>query len=185
MSYERSINVPMDVLNVDDYLFMVPNGISLKVEPLLKAGVKSVTLAYRNVSLTSYSKQQASLQQITPHPLFPVTEVWFLMSRNKVVFYSQDFLELLGLTFENLHMMYAEDNPWIRDIDYSQLSFSDGKLQIGEAISEEMMIVWTGEEFVAMPMSAKLPEGAETVAPVKGNMVEGILRCKYGMIPLA
>jgi len=190
MAYERSVDVPIDVLYLDGRNYMIPGGLEIKVEPLIKAGVKKIQLSYRNVSLVPYEGQKKMTSKVTDmksdivdaHPLFPVDEVLVIPANNTVVLYSKKLFETMNITFEGLLSMYAENNPWIREIDPSQLSFGNGKLQIGEASNEALKVVWDGREFYAMPLLSPVPDGCEAVVEVNGAVIEDRLRCKYGML---
>jgi len=182
--YTREIDIPFDVLKLDGYTYLVPHGIPIETERLVKAGVAKISLVNRNVTVAPLDAHdnEASFDS---HPLFPADEFLKVSgSSGMVTRYSKELLRLLDITMEVFYDYYSQANEEMQDIDPSQLSISKGKLRIGEMPSEEMMIVWTGTGFVVIPSSTKLAPPEEAVEEAVGTITGNKFRCKYGMLDI-
>ena len=184
MSYEREAEIPFDILRLDDFTYLVPHGIRIETEILVRAGVVKMSLVNRNVTVGP-AQHDEPVETLGYHPLFPVDEFLTVKSVDPILTrYSQKLLELLGITIETIYEHFFEANQKMLDIDPSQLSISKGRLIFGEIVGEQMNIVWTGKSFVAAPASAKLLPPEETVMEIEGSIVGGQFRCKYGMLEI-
>lgn len=185
MSYDREIDLPFDVLRLDGYTYVVPHGIPIKTEPLIKAGVDRISLVNRNVTVGPQDLENIPEEELVAHQLFPVDEYLSVKANPPIVTrFSNALLELLGITIEAIYDYYSEANQRILNVDPSQLSISKGKLVIGEIPSDPMMIVWTGASFVVMPTSARVVAPEVAVEEVEGSIAGGKFRCKYGMLDM-
>lgn len=184
MSFEREIDIPFDVLRLDDYTYVVPHGLPIKTEPLIKAGVDRISLANRNVTVGPVAQENEN-EEMVSHPLFPADEFLSIKVNPPVLTrFSNDLLELLGITIESIHDYYSAANPKILNVEPSQLSIAKGKLVVGEISSEPMQVVWTGTTFVVTPTSIKLIPPEVAVEEVEGSIAGGQFRCKYGMLDI-
>jgi hypothetical protein len=184
MFYENEIDIPFDVLSIDDYSYLVPHGLPLEVEPLISSGVGNVMITNRNVTVApvdSWSRKKT----FDSHPVLPVDEYLTITGTNDTVTrYSIRLLDMLGMTIDSLYDFYSISDKRLMDLDPSQLSISGGKLLIGEIPSEKMVVVWSGTDFVAAPASAKLAGHEEAVEEIEGALTGGRFRCKYGMLEI-
>lgn len=184
MSYEHEVEIPFDVLRLDDYTYVVPHGIPIKTEPLIRAGVFKISLVNRNVTVGPPDPEDI----ITPtdaHPLFPVDEFLSVKSNPPILTrFSNKLLELLGITIEVIYDYYSEANERILNVDPSQLSIARGRLMIGQVPDEPMMVVWTGAGFVVVPTSTSLVASEEAVEEIEGSIAGSKFRCKYGMLDI-
>lgn len=182
MSYDREIDIPFDVLRLDDLTYVVPHGIPVKTDPLIKAGVDRISLVNRNVTVAPAIPEDTT-EELVSHPLFPVDEFLSVKANPPMlVRFSNALLDLLGFTIEAIYDYYSEANQKILNVDPSQLSIARGRLVIGEIPAEPMMIVWTGAGFVVVPTSTKLVSPEVAVEEVEGSIAGGQFRCKYGML---
>ncbi|NMA51928.1 MAG: hypothetical protein GX949_02825 [Peptococcaceae bacterium] len=194
MSFDYEIDIPFDVIRLDKHAYLVPHGIPIKTEPLIKIGVDRITLVNRNVTvgLPSTDEERDKREEVigsdrdfTSHPLFPADEYLEVRANPPIIVrFSNKLLETLGITMEVIYDYYSASNERILNVDPSQLTISRGKLMIGKASTEPMMIVWTGSRFVIMPTSTKLAEDEVAVEEVDGAVASGMFRCKYGMIEI-
>lgn len=197
MSFDYEIDIPFDVIRLDKHAYVVPHGIPIRTEPLIKIGVDRITLVNRNVTVglpsTAEEREQkegligtvGADREFTSHPLFPADEYLEVRATPPIlVRFSNKLLETLGITMEVIYDYYSATNERLLSVDPSQLTISRGKLMIGKASTEPMMIVWTGSRFVIMPTSAKLAENEVAVEEVDGAVASGMFRCKYGMIEI-
>lgn len=181
MSYDREIEIPFDVLKLDDYTYVVPHGIRVDTETLVKAGVVKISLVHRNVTVGPPGHDETALSD--SHPLFPADEFLLVKGADSVLTrFSNKLLQLLGMTIEVIFDYFSEANQQILNVDPSQLSISAGRLIIGEVPAEQMNIVWTGADFVVAPASSKLVPPEETVVEIEGSITGGQFRCKYGIL---
>ena len=181
MSYDREIEIPFDVLKLDDYTYVVPHGIRVDTETLVKAGVVKISLVHRNVTVGPPGHDETALSD--SHPLFPADEFLLVKGVEPLLTrFSNKLLQLLGMTIEVLYDYFSEANEQILNVDPSQLSISKGRLIIGEVPAEQMNIVWTGADFVVVPASTKLLPSEEVVMKAEGSITGGQFRCKYGML---
>lgn len=184
LSYDREIQIPFDILKLDGYTYLVPHGIPIQVEILVKAGVDKVSLVNRNVTVDPLAPDDAATS-LDSHPLFPTDE--FLSGPGVppiLTRFSSKLLQLLGITMEVLYDYYSQANERILDVDPSQLSISKGRLCIGETPSEQMVIVWTGAGFAVVPSSTQLVPPEEAVEEAVGSITGNKFRCKYGMLDI-
>lgn len=183
-SYDREVEIPFDVIRLDDLTYVVPHGIQIKTEPLIRAGVERISLVNRNVTVGPPNAEDIT-EEYVPHPLFPVDEYLQVKATPPMLTrYSNRLLEVLGITIEVIYDYYSEANQRILNVEPSQLSIARGKLVIGEISSEPMMIVWTGSSFVVSPTSTKLVSPEVSVEEVEGSITGGQFRCKYGMLDI-
>ena len=193
MSFDYEIDIPFDVIRLDKHAYVVPHGIPIKTEPLIKMGVDRITLVNRNVTvgLPSTDEERDQKENIgtdrdfTSHPLFPADEYLEVRATPPIlVRFSNKLLEALGITMEVIYDYYSAADERLLNVDPSQLTISRGKLMIGKASSEPMMIVWNGTKFVIMPTSTKLAENEVAVEEVEGAVASGMFSCKYGLIEI-
>ena len=184
MSYDREIDIPFDVLRLDDYTYVVPHGIPIKTEPLIKAGVDRISLVNRNVTVGPADPGDTT-EEFASHPLFPADEYLSVKANPPMLTrFSNGLLDLLGMTIEVIYDYFSEANQRILNVEPSQLSISKGRLVIGEIPAEPMMIIWTGTSFVVVPTSTRLVPPEVTVEEVDGSIAGGQFRCKYGMLDI-
>jgi hypothetical protein len=184
MSYEHEVEIPFDVIRLDDYTYVVPHGIPIKTEPLIRAGVFKISLVNRNVTVGPPDSEDTT-EPTEAHPLFPVDEFLSVKSNPPILTrFSNKLLELLGITIEAIYDYYSEANDRILNVDPSQLTISRGRIIIGEVPDEPMMVVWTGAGFVVVPTSTRLVPPEEAVEEVDGSIAGGQFRCKYGMLDI-
>ena len=184
MSYDREIDIPFDVLRLDDYTYLAPHGISIQAETLVRAGVDRISLVNRNVTVGPLDPDEP-INDSDAHPLFPVDEFLSVKSVPPLLTrFSYKLLQVLGITMEVIYNYYSESNKKILNVEPSQLSIARGRLVIGEASSEPMMIVWTGAGFVVVPSSTPLISQEEAVEEAEGSITGGKFRCKYGMLDI-
>ncbi len=182
MFYDREVEIPFDVLRLDDYTYVVPHGIRVDTETLVKTGVKKISLVNRNVTVGLPDPDETTTP-LDSHPLFPTDEFLAVKSVDPILTrFSNKLLKLLGMTIEVIYDYFFEANQKILDIDPSQLSISKGRLIIGEKPAEQMNIVWTGDGFVIIPASSKLVPPEEVVIEVEGSITGSQFRCKYGIL---
>jgi hypothetical protein len=184
MFYEREIDIPFDVLDLDGFSYLIPHGLPLEVEPLLGIGIDSINLTNRNVTvgpIDSWSRKKS----YDCHPALPSEEFLTIAGTNSTVTrYSTKLLDLLGMTIEALYDFYAVSDRRIMELEPSQLSISKGRLCIGEIPSEQMMVVWTGSDFIVAPSSLKLSAHETAVEEIEGSITGSKFRCKYGMLDI-
>ena len=184
MSYDREIEIPFDVLRLDDLTYLVPHGIPIKAETLVRAGVDKISLVNRNITVGPLDPDDTTTV-LDSHPIFPTDEFLSVKSVPPIITrYSKKLLQLLGITIEVIYDYYSESNKKVLNVEPSQLSISKGRLIIGEASSEPMMIVWTGAGFIVVPSSTKLVSSEKAVEEVEGSITGGKFRCKYGMLDI-
>jgi len=184
LSYGRELDMPLDVLLLDDYTYLVPHGIPIETEVLVKAGVVKISMVNRNITVTPL-EPDVSVAAIDSHSLFPTDEFLSVAGVNPLVTrFSHKLLEVLGITMETIYDFYSKSNQQLLEVDPSQLSISKGKLCFGEASTEEMVIVWTGANFVVAPTSIKLVPPEEVVEEAVGSITGNQFRCKYGMLEI-
>lgn len=181
MSYAHEVEIPFDVLKLDDYTYVVPHGIRVDTETLVKAGVDTISLINRNVTVGPPDHDEVA--SFDSHPLFPADEFLLVKGVDSVLTrFSNKLLQILGMTIEVIFDYFSESNQQILNIDPSQLSISRGRLIIGEVPAEQMNIVWTGADFVVVPASSKLMPPEETVVEIEGSITGSQFRCKYGLV---
>ena len=184
MSYGRELDIPFDVLELDKYTYLVPHGILIETELLVKAGVIKISLVHRNVIVTALERD-AAVASFDSHPLFPTDEFLATLGVKPIVTrFSSQLLQVLGITMETIFEFYSQSNQKLLEVDPSQLSISKGKLCIGETPSEQMDIVWTGSGFVVVPSSIKLVPPEEVVEEAVGSITGNKFRCKYGILDI-
>jgi hypothetical protein len=184
LSYDREVDIPFDVLRLDDYIYLVPHGISIQAETLVRAGVVNISLVNRNVTVGPLEPDE-TIDNSDAHPLFPVDEFLAVKSVPPILTrFSHKLLQVLGITMEVIYNYYSESNQKILNVEPSQLSIAKGRLLIGEAPSEPMMIVWTGAGFVVVPSSTPLVSQEEAVEEAEGSIAGGKFWCKYGMLDI-
>lgn len=184
MAYGREIDMPLDVLQLDEYTYLVPHGIPLEAEVLVKAGVVKISLVNRNITVTPL-ESDAAIAALDSHPLFPTDEFLALPGATPLVTrFSHKLLEVLGITMETIYDFYSKSNQQLLEVDPSQLSISKGRLCFGEAPTEQMAIIWTGSTFVVAPISLKLVPPEEVVEEAIGSITGNQFRCKYGMLDI-
>jgi len=185
LSYGRELDIPFDMLELDKYTYLVPHGIPIKTEVLVKAGVDKISLVNRNITVAPLERDSAVVP-FDSHPLFPTDEFLLLPNVTPIVItrLSWKLLQVLEITMETIYEFYSKSNQKLLEIDPSQLSISKGKLCIGETSSEPMVIVWTGASFVVAPSSIKLVPPEEVVEEAVGSITGGKFRCKYGMLDI-
>lgn len=182
MSFEHEVEMPFDILRLDDYTYAVPHGIPIKTEPLISAGVFKISLVNRNVTVGP-PDSESDTAPTDAHALFPADEFLLVKSNPPLLTrFSNKLLEVLGITIEVIYDYYSEANQKILNVDPSQLSISRGRLVIGEVPDEPMMIVWTGSDFIVAPTSTRLFEQEEAVEEIDGSIAGSKFRCKYGML---
>jgi hypothetical protein len=178
------VEIPFDILRLDDYTYVVPHGIPIKTEPLIRAGVSRISLVNRNVTVGP-PDAEAPTTPTDAHTLFPVDEFLSVKSNPPALTrFSNKLLELLGITIEVIYDYYSEANQKILNVDPSQLTISMGKLMIGQVSNEPMMIVWTGAGFVVTPVSTRLNALEEAIEEIDGSIAGNKFRCKYGMLDI-
>jgi len=183
LSYGRELDIPLDVLELDKYTYLVPHGIPIKTELLVKAGVEKISLINRNITVTPLEHDAGAA--FDSHPLFPTDEFLLIPGVTPIVTrFSSQLLQVLGITIETIYEFYSQSNHKLLDVDPSLLSISKGKLCIGETPSEQMVIVWTGAGFVVVPASLKLLPQEEVVEEAVGSITGSKFRCKYGMLDI-
>jgi hypothetical protein len=184
LSYDREVDIPFDVLRLDDFTYVVPHGLPIKTEPLIRAGVDRISLVNRNVTVGVANAEDITEEYVS-HPLFPADEYLQVKATPPMlVRFSNKLLEVLGITIEVIYDYFSEANQRILNVEPSQLSIARGKLVIGEIPSEPMMIVWTGATFVVSPTSTKLVPPEVAVEEVEGSIAGSQFRCKYGMLDI-
>lgn len=180
MHFEREIDMPFDVISLDGFTYMLPHGIRIKTEPLIKAGIDKIKLISRNI-FVNYSQENED-KIFEDHPILPVDE--YLMAPGVppvAVRFSKRLLDILGITIETIYEYYSSSDDRLKEIDPSQLSISKGKLCIGETLSDPMMVVWNGVYFCIMPKTSKLKPSEEAVEDITGSLIGNKFRCKYGI----
>jgi len=178
------MDIPFDILKLDEYTYLVPHGLPIKTELLLKAGVDKISLVNRNVTVVPLDPNDTETS-FDNHPLFPADEFLSVSGAPPILTrFSNKLLQLLGMTIEVIYDFYSQADQRIFDVDPSQLSISKGRLCIGETPSEQMIIVWTGAGFVVAPASTRLVPPEEAVEEVEGSITGSKFRCKYGMLDI-
>jgi len=184
LSYGSELYIPLDVLKLDEYTYLVPHGIPIKTEALVKAGVVKISLMNRNVTVAPLERD-AAVTSLDSHPLFPTDEFLSVTGVTPIITrFSNKLLQVLGITMEIIYDFYSQANQKLLEVDPSQLIISKGKLCIGETPSEQMAIVWTGVGFVVIPSSIKLVPPEEVVEEAVGSITGNKFRCKYGMLDI-
>ena len=184
MFYEREIEIPFDVLNIDGFAYLVPHGLPVKVEPLIEAGIEKVSLLNRNVTVKPVDSS-IKCETLECHPLLPTEEYLSIVGAEKIITrYSVALLDLLDMTIEALYDFYSLHDKRLVDLDSSLLTISKGRLCIGDRPEEQMVIVWTGADFVVAPLSLKLSRNETAVEEIEGAITGNRFRCKYGMLDI-
>lgn len=184
LSYGRELDIPLDVLQLDEYTYLVPHGIPIQTEALVKAGVVKISLVSRNVTVAPL-EWDAAEGSYDSHRLFPTDEFLSITGATPIVSrFSSKLLEVLGITMETMYEFYSQSNQQLLEIDPSLLTISKGKLCIGETPSEQMVIIWNGTGFVVVPSSIKLMPSEEVVEEAVGSITGSKFRCKYGMLDI-
>jgi hypothetical protein len=98
MFYEREIDIPFDVLDIDGFAYLVPHGLPVKVEPLLDVGVENVSLLNRNVTVIPV-ETTGNCEYLNCHPLISTDDIPVIF-RSKIRWYQVLNLALgiLGMT---------------------------------------------------------------------------------------
>jgi hypothetical protein len=185
VSYERELDIPFDVIRLDDRTYVVPHGLRIDTELLIRAGVVNISLVNRNITAGPLIINDEEAPELDSHPQFPADE--FLSVKGiaaEPVRFSYKLLQLLGMTIERIFEHFFEANQKLLNIDPSQLSIAKGKLIFGEYATEQMNVVWTGDSFFVAPASTKLLSSEELVVEIEGSIVGGQFRCKYGMLDI-
>ena len=186
MSYEREIDIPFDVLRLDELTYVVPHGLRVDTELLIRAGVVNISLVNRNVTAGPLLGDEDTAEtELESHPSFPADEFLSIKGiASEPVRFSNKLLLILGMTIEKIFEHFFEANQKLLNIDPSQLSIAKGKLIFGLYSNEQMNIVWTGNSFLVAAASTELQTNEEIVVEVEGSIVGGQFRCKYGMLEI-
>lgn len=182
LSYDNELEIPFDVLRLDGFDYGVPHGLHLSSEAILKEGVFELELVNRNVTLSPLFEQDKT-KHYGSLSFLPADEFLLISgTRDRVVIYSSKLLNILGMTVEAMYNFYSKYDKRLDDVDPSQITVERGRMCIGSIAQEEMIIVWTGADFIVTPAAGKLRDGERAVITVEGALTAKKFRCKYGML---
>lgn len=179
MNYDSEIEIPFDVLDLDGYMYLVPHGLHIEVDPLIAAGIFNIEIANRNITVSPADdkKKEKAHAKLPADEFLLISGTW-----DKIVIYSSALLEILGITIDTMFNFYSKFDKRLEEVDPTQLAVRMGRLCIGNRPDEDMVIVWTGHDFIVKPAKAKLPSGEVSVVPIEGSITGMKFRCKYGML---
>ena len=182
MSYDTEIEIPFDVFDLDGFNYLVPHGLHISAEPIIKAGIFEIEIANRNVTVSPITGKDAE-KKYEAHPKLPATEFLLISGTwDRVVIFSDKLLEVLDMDIDTIFNFYAKYDKRLEEVDATQLVIRNGRLCIGNKPTENMHIVWTGRDFIVTTASAKLEPGEVAVVEVDGSIAGKKFRCKYGML---
>lgn len=179
LNYDSEIEIPFDVLDLDGFMYLVPHGLHIEADPIIKAGVFRLEMANRNITVSPVDMQK----KYETHPKLPADEFFYISGTwDQVVIYSTALLNTLDITIESMYNFYSKFDKRLEDVDPSQLTVRNGCLCIGNKATEDMVVVWTGHDFIVTPAKSKLPNGEISVTAIDGSVTGNKFRCKYGML---
>ena len=182
MSYDTEIEIPFDVFDLDGFNYLVPHGLNISAEPIIKAGVFEIEIANRNVTVSPITGKDAEKKR-EAHPKLPATEFLLISGTwDRVVIFSEKLLNILDIDIDTIYSFYSKYDKRLEEVDATQLTIKNGRLCIGTKATEDMHIVWTGRDFIVTKASAKLEQGETAVVEVDGSITGKKFRCKYGML---
>lgn len=182
LSFDNELEIPFDVLKMDGFDYAVPHGLHVSAEIILKQGVFELELVNRNVTLSPILGKDAEKKRECLKA-FPADEYLFISGTfDRAVIYSTKLLDSLGMTVEAMYNFYSKYDKRLEDVDVSQITVNHGRMCIGSIATEEMLVVWTGEDFIVTPADAQIREGEVKVVKVEGAIAAKKFRCKYGML---
>ncbi|MCL2025773.1 MAG: hypothetical protein FWG92_03095 [Leptospirales bacterium] len=182
MSYDTEIEIPFDVFDLDGFNYLIPHGLHISAEPLIKAGIFEMEMANRNVTVSPITGKDAE-KKYEAHAKLPATEFLLISGTwDRVVIFSEKLLEILDMDIDTIYKFYSKYDKRLEDVDVSQLSIKNGRLCIGNKATEDMHVVWTGRDFIVTKVSAKLAPEEVAVVWVDGAIAGKKFRCKYGML---
>ncbi|MDR3237978.1 MAG: hypothetical protein LBT84_05695 [Spirochaetia bacterium] len=182
MSYDNEIEIPFDVLDMDGFLYLVPHGLHISSEPIIKSGIFELEIANRNVTVTPMAGKDAE-KKYEAHPKLKADEFLFISGTwDKPVIFSKQLLEILDMTIEAIYKFYSKYDKRLEDVDPEQLVIKNGRLCIGNRPTDDMVVVWNGNDFIVTAAAAKLGPNDVSVVEVDGAITGKKFRCKYGML---
>ena len=182
MNYDSEIEIPFDVLDLDGFLYIVPHGLHIDSEPIIKAGVFNLEISNRNITVSPMFAEDQK-KKYDAHPKLPADEFLLISGTwDKVVIYSSALLNLLGMTIDAMFKFYSKFDKRLEEVDPTQITVKKGRLCIGNRAVEDMVVVWTGRDFIVKPAKASLTGAEVSVVPVEGSITGTKFRCKYGML---
>ena len=182
MSYDTEIEIPFDVYDLDGFNYLVPHGLYIMADPIIKAGIFKIEVANRNVTVSPMTGKDAE-KKYEAHPKLPADEFLFIAGTwDRVVIFSNKLLEIIDIDIDAIYNFYSKYDKRLEEVDVSQLKIKNGRLCIGDRATEDMHVVWTGNDFIVTKVSAKLEAGEVPAVEVDGSIAGKKFRCKYGML---